>query len=296
MNRWHYYYAGLRVTSEVELPEWHIFESADWHDDAEVTIRVDRQAWSEHAPGITPDRYSLHIEGIADYCVRGGREIIISPQPDAGAREIRLFLLGSAWGALCYQRGILVLHAGVVQHGGRAIAFCGPSGAGKSSIVAWLVAHGDRFVADDLCRFDMEGDVPCVYPAAPHLKLWRDALTNLSWSEDGWERDHFRMDKFRLPLLRDREDARLRLSAIYLLEWGEPHVLRLTGIAALRQFVESATYRGELLEPLDLVAAHWQRCANLAQRVPIFQFVRRSDWATMDAGMARLLEHWRSAF
>jgi hypothetical protein len=84
------------------------------------------------------------------------------------------------------------------------------------------------------------------------------------------------------------------LRAIYLLEWGEPGVARLTGMTALRRLVAAATYRGELVEPMGQAAAHWERCAELAQRVPVYPFTRPRDWAALDAAMGMLIEHWQN--
>lgn len=297
MGRWHYLYSGLRVTSELVLPEWRAFESTKPYDDPDVVIRLDREAPAEPSPILTAEQYRFHVEGVGDYCVNAGREIRIVIEPEAGARETRLFLLGSAWGALCYQRGVLVLHSSVVQVHEQAVAFCGESGVGKSSIAAWLATRGYPMVADDLCRFDAGADSVRVYPAARRFKLWREALCKLGWPGDGLERDHFRIDKYHVPA--DEREASLErqmntlpLRAIYLLAWGEVAVTRLTGLAALRGLIEAATYRGDLLEPMGQLAAHWQRCAVLARCVPIFRFRRPLDWLAMDGAMRRLSTHW----
>jgi hypothetical protein len=301
MERWHYAYAGLRVTSELLIPEWAAFEQPASFDDADVLIALGSTQTSEVSKTsevwITADECRFHIPEAGDYWVHHGREIIVTPAPGAGAREIRLFLLGSAWGALCYQRGILAFHSSVVLAGDCAIAFCGETGSGKSSVAAWLIARGYRLVSDDLCRFEVAAGQARVYPSAPRLKLWRDALDVMGWSAEGLERDHFRMDKFHLDLTGFWKPVRsvpLPLCAIYLLEWGEPGIARLTGMTALRRLVAEATYRGELLEPMGQVAAHWQRCAELARHVPIWKFARPRDWAAFDAAMEMLIAHWQN--
>lgn len=297
MGPWHYLYAGLSVTSELILPEWRAFESSQPFDDPDVAIRLDRDLPPEHSPVLSAERYRFQVEGIADYCVNAGREIRVVMESGAGARETRLFLLGSAWGALCYQRGILVLHSSVVQVNDHAVAFCGASGAGKSSIAAWLAAHGFPLVGDDLCRFDPDAEPPRVYRASRRLKLWRDALDNLGWRHGGLERDHFRMDKYHVPAELDETTLASRkntlpLKAMYVLSWGEFGIRRLTGLAALRQLIESATYRGDLLEPMGQLAAHWQRCALLSRGVPVWQFARPLNWSAMDGAMRRLAAGW----
>ena len=135
---------------------------------------------------------------------------------------------------------------------------------GKSTMAAWLTARGYALVSDDLTRFDIPAQgQPTIYPSAPRLKLWRDALSALEWSSAELERDHFRADKFHLPLAEDGRQQPLPLRAIYLLEWGECNIIRLSGGTAVRRFVSAATYRGALLEPMGKMGAYWQQCLEL---------------------------------
>lgn len=103
------------------------------------------------------------------------------------------------------------------------------------------------------------------------------------------------MEKFHLPTSEGeaysrspKENAPISLWAIYLLDWGDPEIIRLSGLGSPRRLVESATYRADLLEPMGQVAAHWQRCAALAERVAIFKFTRPYDWLAMDGAMRQL--------
>lgn len=288
MQRWRYHYAGLRIISDFPLPEWQISEGGAESDIPDVCIVLDDRLLEGFVPEISADRFSFRVEEIAVYSIEGGKSIRIAVHPNAGMREVRLFLLGSAWGALCYQRGLLALHASVVGVGRGAVAFCGASGAGKSSMAAWFLAQGYPLIADDLCLFDLSGNPPRVHPAAPRLKLWRDALSYFQWETDSLERDHFRMDKFHIPLTGAESGqpalwlkSPLPLRAVYLLAWGEAELVRLKGLIALQEFVKAATYRGELLAPMGQEAAHWNRCAAIARSVPIFRLVRPQDWSAV---------------
>jgi hypothetical protein len=287
MRRWRYCYAGLNVSSEIYLPEWEIFETDAADDSPDVRIVLEDAPVESFTPHIGADSYCFQVEAVGAYRIQHGAAIQVAVQPQAGMREVRLFLLGTAWGVLCYQRGILALHASVVEVAGESIAFCGVSGAGKSTMAAWLMDQGYPLIADDLCRFDISGARPGVYPAAPRLKLWRDALNHFNRDTDDLERDHFRMDKFHLPVTNEhtgqsvaRQESPIPLRAVYLLRWGEPEIVRLNGLNALYALVQAATYRGELLEPMGLTAAHWHRCARVARAAPILRLTRPQDWST----------------
>lgn len=295
MERWHYTYAGLRVVSDLPIPEWAGFEQPPSSGNADVCIALDGA--SEQEPGMTPfitaDEYCFYAPEAGSYRVREGREIVVTPAPGAGWREVRLFLLGAAWGALCHQRGVLVLHASAVRVENAAVAFCAHAGMGKSTLAAWLTVHSYALVSDDLCRVDIPAQgQPTMYLSAPRLKLWRDALGALGWSSEPLDRDHFRFDKFHLPWTEDRAAQPLPLRAIYVLAWDEWSISRLTGQTALRRFVAAATYRGVLLEPMGQLSAHWGRCLELVRRVPVWELQRPRDLSAMDQTVALLTSHW----
>ena len=210
--------------------------------------------------------------------------------------EIRLFLLGTAWAALCYQRGIFLLHAGSIKVGDAAVAFCGNSGAGKSSLVASCSAQGYSPLSDDLCRFDIPGHgLPRIYPSISRLKLWNDTLQALGLSSTGLKRDHFRLEKFHLPLFENSKPHCISLKALYLLQWGEgePSLSRLRGTNAVRGLVHSATYRGNLLESMGRLADHWAFCRDLARRVQIWNLSRPFDWDAQKMTMNMLRGHFQ---
>ncbi len=298
MEHWFYTYAGLRVSSELPILEWAVFEEeeSDIFPDPDIMVTlISGMAPPACAlPFITADEYHFHVPETGYYCVRKGREILIAPDPNAGHRELRLFLLGSAWGALAYQRGILALHVSAVELPNGVVVFCGPSGSGKSTAAAWLIDRGFRFAGDDLCCFGKStGCHPIIYPTAPRLKLWREAINRLGKSEKGLELDHFRQEKYHLALPSEKRKQPLPLIGIYILDWGENRLTRWTGLAALNRFVTAATYRGDLVDPAGQAATHWERCANLIKRVPVWEFRRPKDWAAMDGAMNMLLTQFR---
>lgn len=254
-NHWYYLYAGLQIESSLPLPEWRVFEQEIPLRPVDVTIRRTTSAevaWEE-TPFVCADEYRFRIPDVAMYRVLHGNEIHISPASQASLREIRLYLLGTAWGALCYQRDLLVLHASAIQVSEEAVAFCAAPGHGKSTIAAWLTEAGYPLVSDDLVRCDLPAiGQPILYPTAARLKLWQDALNALAWENAPLERDHFRHEKFHMQLIGDQPRKPVPLRALYLLEWGDFSLTRLTGQTALRRLIAAATYRGVLSVPPNI--------------------------------------------
>ena len=305
---WNYRQSGIAVASQIELPEWAPFASAAAKPDLRFELRP---------PAPLADDLSFHVEGdacyfttpdVAHYRVTAGERVEITPSPTAGEREVRLFLLGSAWGIANYQRANFPLHAGVVRVGGHSshgegveaneagcIAFCGASGAGKSSSVAHLLRAGFELWSDDLsiCRLD---ETPAVWPSTRRLKLWRESLDALGRSAEDLERDYFREEKFHWQIAAPHDLSQtppLPLRAVYLLEWGEPSCVPLRGIEALRAFVEAATYRGTILSDMGAAAPYWEQCARIVRQVPVWRLSRPRDWARLPDALRPILEYWR---
>lgn len=287
----HYRYHGLLVASAMLLPELAPFTELAPAGEADVHIELSEARAGAGELLASPEVVRFVVPEVAGYEVRAGCRIVVEMAAGAEAIEVRLFLLGTAWAVLCYQRELLPIHGAVVRVGASAVAFCGPSGAGKSTVAAWLHARGYALICDDLCRVKLStAGPPLVWPSAPRSKLWRESLQALGYQHDGLERDYFRADKFLLPAQGKVSVEPVPLSAVYLLSWGEVGLDRLVGITALRRFVAASSYRPELLEPMGQLAGHWSRCAMLAGCTPIWSFCRPRSWTAMQAAMERLAE------
>jgi len=210
----------------------------------------------------------------------------VIPAPGVPRATLELFLFGTAWGALCYQRGLLPLHASVVERDGVAYAFCGPSGAGKSTLITALLQRGARLISDDLCRCDPEGEhPPLVWPSLPRLKLWRQTLTTFEMSPDGLTQDLATEDKFLLPVKGELSPSPLPLRAVYLLEWGQLGLERLTGTRGLRRLVPAVTYRAAILEQMGRLESYWRQCVQLVRRAQVFRLSRPQEWDGLEASL-----------
>lgn len=296
MTTRNYLFSGLRLTSEIDLPEWRAFEVPDRFATPDVVIAagVDRMRpeMTERFHEVAPDEYHFFIPDIGEYRVRCGREVLVVRTPGAGDRDVRLFILGSVLGALFYQRGLLALHASVVRTPVGAVAFCGAGGAGKSTLAASLCAGGYQFVADDLCRFEVDADGHVLaHPSTPRLKLWKDALAKLGHDESALQRDYRRADKFHVAVAHRNPMAAVRVHAFYLLAWGNTEIERLSGLGGLRDLVSAASYRPDLLASLEQKAGHWQRCTDVARQLPLYRFARPKDSAHMDDALHLLQTH-----
>lgn len=284
---------GLRVRSEVQLPE--LFPATGIVG-PDVSIRLGSIAGDVGPFGIEQhgDALLLTVPGIARYRVRKGAEILIDPVADTPERNVRLYLLGSAFGLLLHQRGSLPLHANAVEIDGQAVAFMGASGAGKSTLAAWFHDHGHKVIADDICvvGFDGKGE-PHVAPGLPRLRLWKEALEasgRLTSDYDrAWEGSE-EWDKFEVPLSAGLvADGERAFAAIYLLQSADEfEIKKLTGARAAQALIEN-TYRGRTIVAAAGPRLHWEACMRVAEQVPVFELRRPLGLARIDQDMVRLL-------
>jgi hypothetical protein len=244
----------------------------------------------------TEDGTLLAVAKVGRYLIREGRQILIDPAPGASERNLRLFLLGSAIGALLHQRGLLPLHANAIDIGGRAVAFSGHSGAGKSTIAAWFHDRGHTILADDVCviGFDEAGRA-LAYPGIPRLRLWREALEASGRDADSYSRSFDDTDKYDVPTLGEAGAEPVPLAAIYLLRKaeasdGEAEIERLKGIDAVETLV-SNTYRGGYLSMIGRTSEHLSACVRVARAVPVFRAQRLWGFDRFDEQAGRLSEH-----
>ena len=118
---------GLSVTSEVECPELVVGSGKP-----DVSIRYGQlenmPVTKEHPWGvyaICHNQLLLNYKTAARYLVSGGNEIIIDRYPDADDDVIRLFLLGSAFGAVLHQQDYLPLHGNGIIYKGECVSVLG---------------------------------------------------------------------------------------------------------------------------------------------------------------------------
>ncbi len=234
----------------------------------------------------------LTIPGLARYTITDGARILVEAVPDASARNLRLYLLGSAFGMLLHQRGSLPLHANAIGIGDHAVAFCGAPGAGKSTIAAWLHDRGHRILADDVCVVETIDGVPTAQAGVPRLRLWRDALETSGRDAADFERSFDDFDKYDVRTIDTQCDA-LPLAAVYRLGRDEATgIRRLSGSAAVEVLIAN-TYRGEYLGPMGGTQRHFAQCVALARFVPVFAADRAWGFDRFDAEATRLEAHAR---
>lgn len=270
---------GLQIESEIALPELRLASDRP----TDVHIRYGSVPTSLPEPlGVggyfqaAPDTFLLTVHDTARYLVLKGREIVVEPLPNCPDNALRLYLLGSALGALLHQRRLLVMHASTIQTARGAVLLVGPSGHGKSTLLAALVRRGYAMLADDVTAVMMEStSVPIAFSAFPHLRLCGDAADRFNYSRETLPRvcyspGRVSVEKYLLPIDHFCTTS-LPVYAMYTLNVHAAPNIRLESVDTVRRFelVGANTYRYNFLEGLGLEKTHFQAVARLAKTIHI---------------------------
>ena len=288
----HYRLFDLHIRSDLELPELTAAEPVEAVDiDISLGPIADPIEGDDYRVG--ENGAGVAIDGVARYWISRGREIVIQQEADSDPRNVRLYLLGSAMGALLHQRGLLPLHGNAVEINGSAFIFIGPSGAGKSTLAAAFHDRGLQVLADDVAVIgfdDRRGAV--VRPGISRLRLWEQSLRASGRDAKDYEQSYsgdasFR--KFDVPIASQLHSR--PLGAIYLLADGAAFAITQIEGAAAVQALFANTYRGAFVPAGGRPLAHWQAVVQLLGRVPVFELIRPKDLARVCDDLEQIVAH-----
>ena len=212
-----YWAYGLRIHTEIVCPELPFHPQPDGEPDVTIRLLSPVSSAPESLENgyyeVRPGAFRLAIAGVGQYLVEEGSRISVQPVAGSPPEEVRLFLLGSAMGALLYQRGLFPLHGSAVETRWGAMIFVGAPGVGKSTLAAQFHRRGYRLLSDDVCAVATVPEGLQVLPALAHFRLCADAYERLGAPRDA----SFNVDKFVIPMNEGYCPRPTPLKAIHIL-------------------------------------------------------------------------------
>lgn len=111
----------------------------------------------------------------------GGRHLEVRWTAGTELGDVMAFVLTRGLAASLAAKGVALLHACVLEVGGRAVLVVGPSGAGKSTFAGAALAHGWPVLADDIAALTDHGGRIGVHPGVAALRLDERTAQALGW-------------------------------------------------------------------------------------------------------------------
>lgn len=272
----HYYAYGLRIRSDLLLPELERVEAGP--HDAQLSVVQDGGAPSSE---LGDGEEILSWPEVGHFVVSHGTTVTIHLHEGVGADLARLPLLGPILGTLLRQRGRIVLHASAVSIGGRVAAFLGHKGYGKSTTAAALHAHGHPVVTDDVLPVEMgEENTVTVWPGFPRLSMWPDAVSAVGQDPSTLAALHERVSKRAVPAREGFAAQRaISLDGIYVLGQGDRLVCDvLSPREAFVELLRHSYCSGQLGQlSSDALPPLFRQYSRLVETVPVYRLDRPHD-------------------
>ena len=129
---------NMAVDPDVEI----IIEETDFY-------KVDLES-NPYQHFVINDEVMFNVPNIANFYIKDGNKIVVSPLGEIDEDVIRLYILGTCMGTILMQRKILPLHGSAIEIDGKVYAIVGDSGAGKSTLASAFLKQGYKLVSDDV--------------------------------------------------------------------------------------------------------------------------------------------------
>lgn len=283
-RRYRYKVFGLDIASDILLPELLTADDTPESPDviisfgkvpADITDAIEKTKSYQ----TSKNQFLFQVPGVGRYYVTNGNCILVEPDEQAKETSVRLFLLGTAFGSLLMQRGILPIHGSAVVINGFCVIITGVSGAGKSTLLAAFRERGYSFLTDDVAAVTVDADgVARVYSAYPQQKLWRDSAETMGVDTASLTPFYsgYNKDKYAVPVHKGFWKSPVPLIAVYELgaERCRDVALRpLSGVDKL-EVLMSHTYRPWLIDGLGLKESHFKQCVAVARQVSVSRLTR----------------------
>lgn len=270
---------GLIIGSGIEIPEL-----PGAKEEPDVVIEAGSVPESLENPRVVgvrfqakPGHFLLKVDHIAKYLVSAGSKITVEAFPGAQEEDIRLFLLGSVFGAVIHQRGLFPLHASAIKVNSQCVVFCGASGTGKSTTAKAFIKQGYHLHSDDICVVSTGSNgIPMAYPGYPRLKLWEDALEKIGMDAASYSRVRRVLDKFTVPVTDRFNHEPLPIKKIYVLAPWNREDIEINELTGMEKFnvLKNHTYRFRFVEGLANQVSHFKTVGAVGRQIPLARVQR----------------------
>lgn len=279
-NRKLYKYSafGLVIGSEIELPE---LLSSDI--DTEIKIEFGETPVELQNPikkGLrfqaAENEFLLHVDNVASFYVKNGDSITIKKKENADDDSVRLFLLGSALGALLMQRDMIPMHGSTVKIDDYCIVITGVSGVGKSTLAAQFFKQDYQILSDDVSAIKLENKQAFIVPSYPQIKLWADAIRKFNDNPGSHRKLRDNIEKFGIKIHKQYYTKPLPVKAVFILNTKNTEGIDFDEVKGIEKFnaLRRNTYRFQFVDGLNKQKEHFQTINQIASLIKVYRITR----------------------
>ena len=280
MGKYYYIAYGVNIKSDFEVPDL----TKDKSESTDVifkygSLSIEIKSGERGAMLYNPvnSEFIFSISDIATYCITQGKKIIVDPEPGSTMEDVHVYLLGTAFGILLHQRGILPIHGSAILNRNDAVIFAGDSSSGKSTLAAGCAVRGYGVISDDISALSITNTSKVtIFPGIPHIKLCKDSIEYFGLYNQLVSRTP-NQEKGKVDIPRSNFISEPSvLSKIIIIE---PHLkndvltTEIFGTDKLHHLMKQ-TYRLWAIHKLGITANHFKLVSKLANEIRLFRVYR----------------------
>ena len=295
-----YYYKlyGLTVVSELKIPDAESVTLGQTARNTDVTVAIApvsqdflhneeylkiTDEWGYYVQN--PRHFFMRCFGFDFELVDGDSIIIDTHEQDTGKSDLFTFILGSAFGVIGIQRGLIPIHGAAVVTGDTSVIIAGDIGSGKSAVLSSLVISGYKYLTDEISMVFTKEGRPFVIPSYPQRKI--DAKTAGETGDsisDTALRDEGGKDKFAVRRVPEWFDETLPLSCIIEIvpvkrdndPAFSPEITEITGHESLRLVMRNQ-YRPRFVATIGTPPGSMKRLLEITSSVKTYRLLRPAE-------------------
>jgi hypothetical protein len=233
----------------------------------------------------------FRIDGVVRYLISNGNEIVVERLSVRHDEAIQLLLLGSAFGALMHQRGLLPLHGSAIETSRGVVVFAGYTGIGKSTLASAFHVRGYRIFTDDVCVVSRSSNgVPLAHAGYPEIKITAETADRLGVDTDALHSIEWWKEKYMVSV-RDRFSPDPQpLYTVYWLTESDAETIRLTPVEGMEKFEALVvnTYWKTFMRGLGTGVNHFKLATAVAQHARIIRVTRPRNRFLLDELVEKL--------
>lgn len=268
----------LIIRSEIELPELLLDTS---EADVEIIIgSIPNELLNPIKKGVrfqaAENEFLLRVDNVAGFYMQNGNKITIEKYCEDDDDSIRLFLLGSAFGALLIQRGLIPIHGSAINYKNDCIVFTGVSGVGKSTLAACFYKDGFEILSDDVSTIKVENNRSYVVPSYPQMKLWADTIKKYNDTPDSHRKLRENIEKYGIKVHKQYFNKNLPLRAVFILNTKNSDGFDFEEVKGIEKFnaLRRNTYRFHFIDGLKKQKEHFQTINQVANNIQVYRITR----------------------